>query len=273
MQTIAVLLTVFNRKDKTLKCLQHLFNQLPIEGYSIDVYLTDDGCTDGTPEAVKEQYPQVNIIHGDGNLFWNRGMYTAWEKAAQKGYDFYLWLNDDTILLPNALSKLLISSNNKKNQAIIVAANKAIKEKKTTYSGYNKQGKITPNGSLQPCETFNGNCVLIPKYVYKKIGNLDWKFRHAIGDLDYGYRAQKAGIKMYVSSEYLGICDNNPQLPPWARKEVPFTKRIKNLYSPLGYAEPIPFFHFERRNFGLITAIKHFISIHIRVLFPQLWKK
>lgn len=114
MQTIAVLLTVFNRKDKTLKCLQHLFNQLPIEGYSIDVYLTDDGCTDGTPEAVKEQYPQVNIIHGDGNLFWNRGMYTAWEKAAQKGYDFYLWLNDDTILLPNALSKLLISSNNKK---------------------------------------------------------------------------------------------------------------------------------------------------------------
>lgn len=69
MQTIAVLLTVFNRKDKTLKCLQHLFNQLPIEGYSIDVYLTDDGCTDGTPEAVKEQYPQVNIIHGDGNLF------------------------------------------------------------------------------------------------------------------------------------------------------------------------------------------------------------
>lgn len=31
MQTIAVLLTVFNRKDKTLECLKRLYAQLPIE--------------------------------------------------------------------------------------------------------------------------------------------------------------------------------------------------------------------------------------------------
>lgn len=272
MQTIAVLLTVHNRKAKTLECLRRLYAQLPFEGYLLDVYVTDDGCTDGTPEAVKQQFPQVHIIHGDGNLFWNRGMFIAWQEAAKEDYDFYLWLNDDTLLLPNALKSLLASSQSKLNQAIIVAANRAKKEEKVTYSGHNKNGKITPNGSLQSCDTFNGNCVLIPRYVYQKLGNLDWKFRHAIGDLDYGYRAKRAGIEMYVSSEYLGICDNNPKLPAWARKEVPLLKRLKNLYSPLGYAEPIPFFHYERKNFGLMTAIKHFISIHIRVLFPQLWK-
>ena len=87
-----------------------------------------------------------------------------------------------------------------------------------------------------------------------------------------GIVQKKIGIKIYVSSKYLGVCNNNSRLPAWTRKEVPFTKRLRNLYSPLGYAEPIPFFHFERKNFGLITAIKHFISIHIRVLFPQLWK-
>ena len=232
MQTIAVLLTVFNRKDKTLKCLEQLYNQLPLREYQVDIYLTNDGCTDGTPEAINQKYP----------------------------------------LLPNAINTLLNESQSKKNQAIIIAPNRALKEAKVTYSGYNKQGKIVPNGSLQPCDTFNGNCVLIPKFVFQILGNLDWRFRHAIGDLDYGYRAKKAGIKMYVSSDYLGVCDNNPQLPAWARKEVPIMKRIKNLYSPLGYAEPLPFFHFERRNFGLITAIKHFVSIHIRVLFPQLWK-
>lgn len=272
MQTIAVLLTVHNRKAKTLECLQRLYAQLPLDGFQMDVYLTDDGCTDGTPEAVRQQFPQVHIIHGDGNLFWNRGMYTAWQEAAKKDYNFYLWLNDDTLLLPNALKSLLASSQSKLNQAIIVAANRAKKEEKVTYSGHNKNGKITPNGSLQSCDTFNGNCVLIPRYVYQRLGNLDWKFRHAIGDLDYGYRAKRAGIEMYVSSEYLGICDNNPKLPAWARKETPLLKRLKNLYSPLGYAEPIPFFHYERKNFGLMTAIKHFISIHIRVLFPQLWK-
>lgn len=272
IKTLAVLITVHNRKDKTLECLRLLYAQLPLEGYQVDVYLTDDGCTDGTPEAIRRQFPEVYIIQGDGNLYWNRGMYTAWNEAAKKDYDFYLWLNEDTILLPHALKELLNSSCSKQDQAIIVAANKDSTGDHVTYSGHNQNGKIIPNGTLQPCDTFNGNCVLIPKNVYKILGNLDWTFRHAIGDLDYGYRAKNAGIAIYVSSEYLGICDNNPQLPVWARKEVPLTKRLKNLYSPLGYAEPIPFFYFERKNFGLLTALKHFISIHIRVLFPQLWK-
>lgn len=272
IRTIGVLLTVYNRKDKTLKCLEQLYKQLPLEDVKVDIYLTDDHCTDGTPDAIKQKFPQVHIIQGNGNLFWNRGMYVAWKEAAKNDYDFYLWLNDDTHLLPNALKTLLTESQSKKNQAIIVAPNRAQKEEKVTYSGYNKQGRITPNGNLQPCDTFNGNCVLIPRFVYQRLGNLDWRFRHAIGDLDYGYRAKKAGIEMYVSSEYLGVCDNNPKLPAWARKEVPLIKRLKNLYSPLGYAEPIPFFHFERKNLGLITAIKHLISIHIRVLFPQIWK-
>lgn len=242
MQIVAVLLTVFNRKDKTLECLKRLYAQLPLDGYQVDVYLTNDGCTDGTPEAVKKQFPKVEIINGNGNLFWNRGMYTAWQEAAKKDYDFYLWLNDDTMLLPNSLETMMANIESRDNKAIIVAAIKAVEENKTTYSGHNKNGLITPNGNLQSCDTFNGNCVLIPRYVFLKVGNLDWKFRHAIGDLDYGYRAKKAGIEMFVSSSYLGECNNNPKLPAWTRKEVSLIKRMKNLYSPLGYAEPIPFF-------------------------------
>ena len=73
MKSIAVLLTVFNRKEKTLQCLGNLYKQLPIQGYSVDIYLTNDGCTDGTPEAIAQKFPEVNIIHSKGNLFWNRG--------------------------------------------------------------------------------------------------------------------------------------------------------------------------------------------------------
>lgn len=273
MQTLAALLTVFNRKDKTLECLKRLYNQLPIDGYQVDVYIVNDGCTDGTPEAVALQYPEVNIVNGNGNLFWNRGMYTAWQEAAKKDYDFYLWLNDDTFIFQNALKILLGYSDETNNNAVIVSAICSSDREKTTYGGHGINGILTPNGTLQNCVTFVGNCVLIPKVIFHAVGNLDWKFRHAIGDLDYGYRVKKAGFDIYLSKEYLGICDLNPKLPPWARKEVPLIKRIKNLYSPLGYAEPIPFFYYEKRHFGILTAIKHFITIHIRVLFPQLWKK
>ena len=106
MKSIAVLLTVFNRKEKTLQCLGNLYKQLPIQGYSVDIYLTNDGCTDGTPEAIAQKFPEVNIIHSKGNLFWNRGMYTAWEEATKrKEYDYYLWLNDDTFIYPDSISR------------------------------------------------------------------------------------------------------------------------------------------------------------------------
>lgn len=276
MKYVAALLTVHNRKEKTLKCLSCLFSQNIPEDYSFDVYLTDDGCTDGTPEAIREQFPSVNIIQGDGNLYWNRGMYVAWEAASKaKDYDYYLWLNDDTHLMPFCVKRLLELSKECDNQAIIVAAIRSQHEERITYGGHSMTGKglVIPNGNRQECATMNGNCVLIPRGVHDECGNLDWTFRHAIGDLDYGYRARKLGFKIYTSKEYLGFCEKNPKLPAWARKEVPLMERIKNLYSPLGYAEPLPFFHYECRNFGYLTAIKHFLYIHIRVLCPWLWKR
>lgn len=275
-KTIAVLLTVFNRKEGTLRCLANLHKMNLPDECRMDVYLTNDGCTDGTPEAVRGQFPEVNVIDGDGTLYWNRGMYTAWEAAAKAyDYDYYLWLNDDTFLFPNCIEELIDDMTSVNNQAIVVATIRSRKEERTTYGGHvlKGQGLVVPNGQMQECRTMNGNCVLIPREVFRKCGNLDWTFRHAIGDLDYGYRARKAGFKVYSSKEWLGYCENNPKLPAWARPEVPFLKRVKNLYSPLGYAEPLPFFHYELRNFGVATAMKHFITINIRVCFPYLWKK
>lgn len=273
MKTIAILLTVFNRKDKTLKCLERVFSQLPINGYEVDVYMTNDGCTDGTPEIVAERFPMVRIIDAAGDLFWNRGMYVAWKVASEtKDYNAYIWLNDDTYIGDGSFHEMLLHCEETDGKAIIVASVCSAFKKDVTYGGYINKQKIFPNGELQKCDTFNGNFVLIPRMVFRTVGNLDWAFRHAIGDLDYGYRTRKAGFSIYVSKEFLATCELNSQLPKWARKEIPFWERLKNLYSPLGYAEPIPFFHYEFRNFGLLTAVKHFISIHLRVLLPDLWK-
>lgn len=272
-KAISILITVHNRKQKTLRCLKDLYNQNVPSGYEIDIYLIDDGCTDGTAEVVAKHFPKVNIIKGNGYLYWNRGMYTAWETASKrKDYDAYIWLNDDTFIYQNSLCNMILHYEETHERAIIVASACSATKEEVTYGGYLKGGKLSPNGTLQECDTMNGNFVLIPKIVFQSIGNLDWSFRHAIGDLDYGYRARKAGFKIFVSRSFLATCELNPQLPKWARKDIPFKERIKNLYSPLGYAEPIPFFKYELRNFGLITAVKHFISIHIRVIFPMLWK-
>lgn len=57
-KNIAVLLTVFNRKEKTLAALGGLFAQQLPAGYDLEVYMVDDGCTDGTPKPSPNNFPR-----------------------------------------------------------------------------------------------------------------------------------------------------------------------------------------------------------------------
>ena len=272
---ISVLITVHNRKEQTLKCLKNLYSQSLPDDFQLDVYLTDDGCTDGTPEAIKRDYPKVIIISGNGNLFWNRGMYMAWSEAEKNDYDYYLWLNDDTYLLDDCIKMLLNASDKANNKAIIVGYTLDSNRQKVTYGGTDRYNRIIlAHDSLTECDTFNGNIVLIPRYVYKIVGKNDPIFHHAIGDTDYGLRAKKLGIKSYIVAEPLGICDLHEHIAKWKDPGVPLIKRIRFLYKPGGNgSNPKQFFIYKMRHFGIMQAVITFISNHLHVLFPSLWKK
>ena len=61
-------------------------------------------------------------------------MYTAWEEATKrKEYDYYLWLNDDTFIYPDSISRLLNDSISVKDEAIICGATCSEKDGKPTY--------------------------------------------------------------------------------------------------------------------------------------------
>lgn len=276
MKYIAVLLTVFNRKQQTLSCLDRLFKQEIPEGYSLAVYLVDDGSTDGTAAAILEQFTgKVNIIQGDGSLFWNRGMWTAWDCASKEGrFDYYLWLNDDTDLRDGAISKLLESSEKQENKAIIVGATvDTTAHVQLTYGGRTKSGGIAPcDGQDIKVEHFNGNIVLIPAAVYDVVGNLDHYFTHSKGDFDYGMRAKKAGIKMLQCGEVLGYCDVHPVTDKWCDPRLPLATRWKWLKRPNGMP-PNESFHLNRKHQGLLSAIKVYCTIYLRCLYPLLWVK
>jgi GT2 family glycosyltransferase len=273
---IAVLIACFNRKEKTLNCLKALYQQKGMDNHNVDVFLLDDKSTDGTSEAVGEFFPKVHIIIGTGSLYWNRGMHTAWRAASIRKYDFYLWLNDDTLLYEHGVSEMLFAACQTNNKAIICGCTESpFQPGELTYGGgshrENKYYANYPDGRVIPCDIINGNCVLVPQYVFEKAGNLDWNFHHGIGDNDYSLRAKKIGILSYTAANFIGTCAKHATLPKWCIGHVTLKERIKNLYSPLGNP-PFQFFLFERRHFGLGIAIRHFVSTHIRVVFPRLWQ-
>lgn len=265
---IAVIMTVHNRKDKTLKCLASLFaNKLSDE---IHCYLTDDGCNDGTADAVLERFTNVTVLKGNGSLFWNRGMYKSWNEALSMNPDFYLWLNDDTLLYDNALVTLMNESRQYKGEAIIVGST-CDADRRLSYGGRRKARKhpiVSPKmEKVCDCDTFNGNIVFIPRSVVEKIGILDPYFHHSFGDIEYGLRASSKGIKCIVAPGYLGYCERNNPIPLFRRKQYSVFKRYKLLYSPLGF-NPLEDFHLNRKYSPLWKCILWFIKLHINVLFP-----
>lgn len=271
---IAVLITVFNRKDKTIRCLSNLYKQNNAGRFFLSVFVVDDGSTDGTSEEIAKLYPEVHLIKGDGNLFWNRGMHKAWEAAVlDKDYDYYLWLNDDTNIVDDCVERLLDLSSANKNSAIIIGSTCAIgNPNQITYGGW-KDGKLlTDLTKPNKCETMNGNIVLIPKFVYGVLGMNDPTFRHCLGDTDYALRAKEHGIDCLTGIGIFGECDAHESPTIWMDSSQPFAKRWKYFFSPLGN-NPFEFFYFRKKHFGLIAACATFVSNWLHFFFPRLWYK
>jgi len=156
-------------------------------------------------------------------------------------------------------------------RAIIVGSTCSVLNKQlTTYGGREGKKVIQNDGEIKECLTFNGNFVLIPNSVYFSLGNLDFKFRHSFGDIEYGMRAIKNKINIYIAPNHIGTCEPHDSIIECFSPKVLFLRRFKHFYSPLGM-NPWEFFYLKNKYEGLFMAIKVLITTHIRVIFPKIW--
>jgi GT2 family glycosyltransferase len=238
---IAVLMTCFNRRESTINCLQNLFESTSNGNLDLQVYLVDDGSTDDTAAAVTAMFKSVKVEISNDNLFWCRGMSRAFEIAKVDDPDYYFWLNDDSILSEGAVDQLIATAENigkdQSGECIVVGSTVDPVSGVLTYGGCNRHKgirkmrfhRIAPANTPQRCDTMNGNIVLISKKAAARVGNLDPVFEHAMGDTDYGLRANKLGVPVWVAPGFHGTCSNNSIAGTYLDTRLPLVRRWKHM--------------------------------------------
>jgi len=223
MISIAILIASYNRRINTYKTIKKIYNQKKKFNYKIKIFLTDDNSTDNTAGFIKKKYSEITILKGNNNLYWTGGTNKSWRAAIkdQIKFDYYLWLNDDTFLYPNAITDLLSATKFFSKKNLICVGSTKDRNNKRTYGGFLNLGSKTrvfkntiiyPNQNYQAINRFNGNIVLISREVQKKIGLLNENLKHYFSDIEYGIRAEKKNIKMVICPGYQGICEKDKKI-------------------------------------------------------------
>lgn len=284
MIKIAVLLTCFNRKQKTLQCLKELYAAKAqcVERIDLSIYLTDDGSTDGTGVAVRETFPETHLLQGTGNLFWAGGMRNSWTEAIKKTYDVFFLLNDDTVLYPNVFQQFITAratANKTYGKAsIYLGATEDPITKKNTYGGAVLLNRFTftfkhlqPNGDLQKCDLGNANIMFVDKGVVDTIGILSKDYIHGVADYDYTLRAVKKDVPVLLMAETCGSCVHDHEDSYINFHEKSLAERKKYLYHPLG----LDFnsnFNLMKNHFPLRAPLVY-LSAKFKLFFPSLYVK
>lgn len=269
MIRILGLVTCFNRKEKTKNTLLKLVHGN--ENVNFNFIVVDDKSNDGTFEML-QSISNVQIINGNGNLFYSGGMRKAINIALRTSehYDYCMLFNDDVDFYSKAIENLVKQCN----KTIIVGPTCEKDGHTISYGGVIKTSKWRPSfkivmstsKKILNCDTFNANCVLIPWNIFVKMGNMDEKYTHSLGDFDYGLSARKKGFKITVLDQFVGMCENNRIAGSWADTSLTRLNRLKKKECPKGLPRN-EWFYYLKKNYSYATAMIYSIIPYIRILF------
>ena len=275
---ITVIFTCFTRREKTLQCIKSLSGGN--KDIAFQYVIVDDNSTDGTYEALedlKRSGMTIDVLRGTGNLFWAGGMRKGIAYAKENtDSDYYLLVNDDVDFMPEAISKMIQTLQDKKlgyQKDTVLVGPMCDKNGTFSYGGIRYQNgihyaEVKPSDEERRCDSFNMNCLLLPKHVFMEIPNFDEHYIHSLADFDYGLEMKRRGIPMYVYHEYVGVCPDNDLKGGWSDTSLSRLERLKKKESIKG-APFKPWFYFLKKNFGWTQALLHGFTPYVRIMLGK----
>jgi GT2 family glycosyltransferase len=215
---LTIIITCYNTRDLVRDCLSSIYEHPPSEPF--EIILVDDASTDGTSQMARASFPEVRLLRNTTNRNYsysnNRGMDHARGR-------FVLLLNNDTIVLPHALDRMISFLRDHPDAGMVGC--KLLNEDGTIqwsvktlpgpaaalFGARSIVSKLFPNNwftrqhllhidrdMTQPFVAgfVSGAGSMMPLAVFRKVGHLDDQFFYHV-DADYCKRIAEAGYKCY----------------------------------------------------------------------------
>lgn len=217
--TVYIIIPVHNRKALTQDCLVSLQGQ---DEADIEIVVVDDGSKDGTSEMVQNTFPEITLLHGDGNLWWVGSINKGIEHALNicQDDDYILVLNDDLVVQRNYVSSLLKAAKLHPKAMIgsvetLMNAPKIIKNGGNTINWATAKQKVLnkgrnldefSEGHIVPVSKLTGRGTLFPSEVFRVAGLYDNEHFQQCGDTELPVRADfRFGYSQFVSYDAVVI--------------------------------------------------------------------
>jgi len=101
---VAIVILNWNQYEDTAECLQSLRR---VQAPTFDVFLVDNGSTDGSAERLIAEFPEVYFVRNTENFGYAKGNNIGIRKALEYRADYILLLNNDTVVRDNFLAELV----------------------------------------------------------------------------------------------------------------------------------------------------------------------
>lgn len=217
MKDVSVCILTLDAREKVLACLDSLFENTHVD---FDVVVVDNNSSDGTVEAIRAQFPTVDVIANSENVGFSRAVNQGLKTREAR---YYVLLNPDSLVENNALGRLVefMDANPQaglcsprvlnRDGTLQYQCRRGEARPWEVFSYFSGLARIFPrnprftgyllthldNDQVNEVKAISGSCMLIRRQVIEQIGYLDERYFAYQEDADFCFAARKAGWKIF----------------------------------------------------------------------------
>ena len=207
MAKVYIIILNWNGQKDTMECLESVYR---LHYPDFHVIVVDNGSYDCSVETIGREFPQIILIENSKNLGFTGGNNVGMHRAMQLGADYVWLLNNDTVVDPDSLGRLVDEAENSHQIGMV----------SPVVHYYDPPEKVQFMGAYADFENFTntnvvdvkeledpsvqrnlvlwGTALLIKREVIEVIGYLSEKYFAYIEDCDFSYRSLRANFRARV---------------------------------------------------------------------------